>query len=81
MVRGNDRSEPKLTAKQQSLIVAMLTYSSPVEAARAAGVPEPTARRWLAQEDFTQPNKNAPQKPWMLYSQVEPSPSRRFTNT
>src|SRR3712207_3895809 len=41
--------EPKLTAKQEKLIAALLT-SATVRTAAAAGVSEPTVYRWLRED-------------------------------
>src|SRR5579862_1551525 len=54
MDEENSRKKPqnaadeKLTRKQQSLIAAMLSNPTLIEAARAVGVSDDTARRWLA---------------------------------
>ena len=40
-------SEPKLSAKQEKLIAALLTSATVHTAATAAGVSEPTAYRWM----------------------------------
>ncbi len=42
-----------LTPKQEALIVALLAAPTIQEAAKAAGVPERTAHRWLHEEAFT----------------------------
>ena len=43
---------PKLTNKQESLIAALLTYPTIAQAAKAVGISEATAGRWLKESAF-----------------------------
>ncbi len=58
---GNDQitENSELTPKQDTLITALLTPLSIVASAKAAGVSEKTARRWLKLPHFQQAYKAA----------------------
>lgn len=59
---GNDRTEKKLTAKQQDFIAALLSQPSIIAAARSIDLPEATAHRWLKLEHFQEAYHNAKQE-------------------
>lgn len=57
-----ENDQTKLTAKQDALIVALLSQPSLVAAARSINVPEVTARRWLKLDAFQKAYRDAQQE-------------------